>query len=233
MSAVVGKLALRKLKNVDNYNKYVIFGFVRRLVNLDKNIPILINYVILLYSPLIVEKFLVIGNFTNYFHLRRSIIKFKKDGWENTSFGSITIPSTQSYVCKWCIHINRGNDLMIGITSFNENEKKMKNKKYLQPGESLWDQNGASYCFWSQNCKYQLNKNGEEIWPEYGKSFGENDIICIELHLGKKQVLFSKNKQRFGIAYRNIKVGDDIKYKLGISMFGVGSSVTIKSFEIC
>ena len=40
---------LKRLKNVDNYNKYVVFGFIRRLAGIEV-IPQLINYTVLNYN---------------------------------------------------------------------------------------------------------------------------------------------------------------------------------------
>lgn len=220
---------LTRLKNVDNYNKYVVFGFIRESTDNIKDIPQLINYTVLLYSPQKMDSWKIVGNFTDYFHLRRTITKFKRNCWDNCSFGNITVPSTHSYICKWCLHINHGDDLMIGITSFDDKNDEIK----LQPGESLWEQDGSSYCYWSRNGTFKLNESGEETWPEYGQCFGANDDVYIELDLEKRTVVFTKNAQRFGIAYKNIKIGKHINYKLAISMFDVNSSITIKSFEIC
>lgn len=228
MSAQFEKSCLARLKNVDDYNKFVVFGFVRKWLK-SKDIPQLINYIVLLFCPLIVEKFVLIGNYNDIFHLKRTIIKTMNQ-WENTSFGSITIPSTQNFICKWCIHINKGNDLMIGITSFNEKNEK---QNYLKPGEAIWHQNGDSYCYWSKCGKYYVNKNAEETWPEYGDTFGDNDNIYIKLDLPKREISFNKNGVDQGIAYKNISIHKDIKYKLAISMYDKQSSVTIKSFDIC
>ena len=65
-------------------------------------------------------------------------------------------------------------------------------------------------------------------WKRYGASFMK-DKVSINLDLKKKEIRFLVNDQDQGIAYQNIKTGEDIKYRLVVSLYAY-ASVTIDNF---
>ena len=55
--------------------------------------------------------------------------------------------------------------------------------------------------------------------------------MTIRLDLKDRYVEFSINDKSYGKAFENIDVGQDIDYRLAISMYGKDHGVTIENFE--
>ena len=65
---------------------------------------------------------------------------------------------------------------------------------------------------------------------EYGKDVVNGDIICMELDLKDCNVSFYVNNENQGIAFKNVEIGEDIDYRLIVSLAVNGTSVSIIKF---
>lgn len=228
-------LGLQRLKRVDRYSRFLVFGFVREIFSKYKgtnqlwnNAPLLVHFIILKHCGPIVEFFTIAGNYINVLPRKRSIVKTRK-GYESCSFGNVSVSSLDTAVYKWNIVVNRGNDVFLGLVACPYGQRSLK------PGESLWDQAEMHrvYCYWSEGCVFQPDNDILDEWPNYGDNFGAGDTITIQLDLGQKTITFSRNNINQGDAYRNVKFGKDIEYTLAITLHHADSQVTIQSFRIC
>ena len=70
------------------------------------------------------------------------------------------------------------------------------------------------------------------IYPKkYLLFWNHNDVISIKLNLKKRNIEYFINNKSVGIIYKNIPIGDDIKYRLCILMSGEPQKIRLDSFE--
>ena len=61
--------------------------------------------------------------------------------------------------------------------------------------------------------------------------WGHGDVVDIKLDLKERNIEYLINNQSFGVLYKDIPVGVDIKYRLVIYIGSNGSCATIEDFE--
>ena len=143
----------------------------------------------------------------------------ERNDYENTTYGASRIDSTQFFEYRWTLKIDKdfSNFITVGISSNNE-----PNRDY-----SAWREGSIvtsvlhEYFHYAYNgyYGYSSSSDGPSQSP-YGEPFGGGDVIDIRLILGseQRQVIFYKNGKCQGVAFENIEIGNEIKYRLAISV---------------
>ena len=67
---------------------------------------------------------------------------------------------------------------------------------------------------------------------DYCKAIANGNIVTIILDLNKYTLSYKVNDKDLGIAFKNIAVGNDLKYVLAISVPDEGTSVSLINYEI-
>ena len=101
-----------ELNTVDEETQLIVFGYIRlhqKLLlptkyNIFKEIPSSIISICIFYYY-IYEEFEIAGKDILTSNDKLTIIK-QKDNWNNTTYGKMTIKSTDKCICKWKIKIN-------------------------------------------------------------------------------------------------------------------------------
>ena len=135
-------------------------------------------------------------------------------------YGYDLLDSTSDKLITYEIKFNtRLDGTVIGITNNSKNtEASVFNK----------DSSHIYYGYDNEGDKYSTDKN--EYGTEYGREYGKRDIVKMELNLSKRTIEFYVNDECQGIAFDDIKVGDDIKYKLVIEFWVRDGSCKIINF---
>ena len=143
-------------------------------------------------------------------------------GWKNESvFGKYVIPSSKGGIYTWTFKvIHYDTSLYIGITS------DIAGKFSDCFAENTTGSNYAAYY-----CGYKLSKGVKKDYNSF-KSLNHGDIMKMELDLNKKTLGFWRNDENLGPAYKNIDVGDKIKYKMAISMLNKDTKIELSSFKV-
>ena len=144
-------------------------------------------------------------------------------------FGSLIIQSlNNNNVYRWDLKITKLNpesyyNIMVGVSS------KFKFRICMQlPTPQISMSHVIEYTFADGAYIYD-----ESVWKwkNYGHRAMENDIISIELDMGRSQVRFYINYKDQGIAYKDIKKGKDIKYRLAVGALSIGTEIRIINFR--
>ena len=140
--------------------------------------------------------------------------------WNDTSYGTISIPSTSKCICEWSIRINKGNNIRLGVSI----------------GPKI-----PNYCcftsHYENNYGYSI-RNGFKIRSgrnvdkrKYASPCQQGDVIKIRLDLINFEISFYKNNINQGIAFTKIKHGGNINYFLAVSMRKANWSLTLQDFK--
>ena len=219
-------MALRRLKNIDAESKYTVGGYIReqhtKLFSknryaLFENIPISISSICTLYYHLFDYFELLDDDMISVSSDKKTITK-KCDGWGNSSYGSITIPSTNDSVCKWFVEVGTTGKCIIGLAS----------KPFLTNFNFNRIDRNKNYCYGVTTGRIK-HHNGH--WESYDKIIGCGDILCIELNLKKRYIKFYEKENDSGrIAFKNVEIGEDINYRLAVSSHIKSSQIKIVKF---
>ena len=141
-----------------------------------------------------------------------------RNGWENTTYGKIIIPSISKLKYKWYLKINKSDDghIIIGISSNTKNKKK----------RFYYDKTGNDYSYWAWKGEI-LDSKKVYLWKKYGIKCRTNDTIDMELDMNKKQLIYYINGIYQGIAFKDIKYGNNINYRFVITLYYKDSTVSI------
>ena len=250
----LGQVSSETKESKSKYNpKYTVFGYVRRLESLFRlsstqlfqNIPATVTYLcISYYEPK--EYFDMINNIDIKLSEDKTSIKkcrqrpnqsiLRKYGYslDNTSFGKLMIPSTSQFICKWYLKFNNIPKrlrlfcpFIIGVASVSESSSTDKAFNYKHNNYHKF----YSYETASIASKILKSHNENDYVRDYGTNFKENDIICLKLDLKERQITFSKNDKSFGIAFDNIDIGEDIEYRLAVTIGHLHGDISILKFE--
>eukprot|EP01083_Nonionella_stella_P255292 876434_1 len=177
---------LKDIKFIPKSTKYIVFGYNKRIEEiLQSNIPILINSLCILYY-FESDYFEIAGSGITISEDKKSITKTKTNGWgsyDNTSYLSMSIASSQSIYYIWTIKIQSSSGMInIGITSNNEIDKNFTAWRH--------DDNYSSYSHYAYNgyMGYKSSNNGISPYSaRENNGFCNGDIIDIHLDLSKKK----------------------------------------------
>ena len=138
---------------------------------------------------------------------------------DNTSFGKISIPSTSKAICKWYFKINHISNefepefkdpFRIGIVS----KISSTNKSFMDKAQN------EDYKFYGYQLGSEIleSHHGTNEVPTYERQPRVNYTYCMTLDLQKREIRYSRNNKSLGIAFDNIDIGDDIEYKLAVTI---------------
>ena len=145
------------------------------------------------------------------------------DGWWVHSFGKNQIASNKSIVCKWNLNVNcNKGECVIGITDINVDKHDFK-----VGHDIIWECDGNHCLYFVQDGSIFENKHKWRFW---GSKFMRGKV-SIKLDLKKKQVSFVVNDKDQGIAYSDVKIGEDITYRLVVALKDEDDFVEIESFQ--
>ena len=155
---------------------------------------------------------------TNY----RQITKTGATGWDNSSYGSTIIETAKNEnIYIWTFHIAKcayDSGMVIGITSKYSITTNAFSREKVSPNYGVLSYNGQ--------------KVSKHNYKSYGKQFKENDIINMILNLKKRTISYKINDIDQGVAYNNIVVGNDVNYKLAVTLGATNNSLQIIDFTI-
>ena len=90
-----------------------------------------------------------------------------------------------------------------------------------------------SYFFIGDPCVYAECEYVPNSYPNYAKSYGaKGSILTMELNLNSKELIFYIDNICYGPAVKNIKTGDNIQYKLAITLYREDLTIKIIKFEV-
>ena len=155
---------------------------------------------------------------------KKNTISHSGMGYDNTCYGNLTILSQDNKSYYWKFKINKqlqSGDISIGIDQ--DKCKWINTSFYYQIGT-------MNYSYSSNARKYNSSKV-----EEYGINYKTGDIVEMAL-IFRSNLLFGVlayilNGNKLGVAYSNVKRGDDIKYKMAIRTFMDSDSVSLLSFN--
>ena len=215
--------SLKELSKIDNWTKYAVYGWIRKMETslLSQNMPNMIIVLCILFFrrdeifQVFDEKEIQLSS------NKKCITKINRYGRTHI-YGSNEISSIVNCKYEWKLRTNeRGGSIAIGIGSLNFTTKPFNklrgfNHLYLSNGDRIMVQQG-------EYCKYEL----------YGCKFKWNEVneISICLDLGRAELKFILNGMDQGIAFKNIKKREDVKYRLMVTLWSVDDSVEIQSFS--
>ena len=191
--------------------------FKTGLYTLFQNVPNEIPSLCTLYYQLI-DYFEIIANDASVSNNGYTLTK-KKGGWNNASWCSFIINSTDACIYKWCIKYSSHN-FFIGIASDN-----------IKTDIAFDEINGNKfYCI----CPIYKTKKCHEM--NYFEVIGAdkctiNDKMEMWLELNMKNKTFSiyDDKSQI-ILFENVVSGEHIKYRLAITAYGTDAEITINEF---
>lgn len=144
----------------------------------------------------------------------------------NNIFGTIQVPSQDQCICRWDLILKRelstlDLNYLIGISS----------TMHPSTTKMVGQMDGYRYVLWNDG-EIDNNTYGFYDGPSYSKycdEFTGNNAVSIKLNLKLRQVSFIINGKDQGVAFDDIGVDTDIKYRLFIRLYR-GQSVQIVNF---
>ena len=237
---------------VDNKSKHTVFGYVRsEHGSLFKSTP----YAVFQNFPISISSIVTLYYHTPEFLNVISCIKdisVSKDGkhiyrmleWtkspllkiccdDNNNYGSIIIPSTNKSISRWDIKIiNLPNDKMYyGLIGISSNKKPSRREQAYYPTSPSYP--FYTYLFGRNRLKYHRKLLNRDYGPgidENGKRFKNGDVISMKLDLKRRQLSYYKNHKCIGIAFDHIDIGEDINYRLSITVATKAVDLSIERF---
>ena len=239
-------------------DEYMTSGYIRQQTlqcfktseyTLFQNIPDIIASVCKLYFDTI-DHFEVIGRGVHVSDNKMCITK-EICGWENTSYGSIKVPANTQNIHKWWFKIKSKARLTdedqvttfnayIGIAAKIQNKDEIKLMQEKEKGNTKTEDFYIEYSFW--NCGVSDKSSKCHIHPSkdidmqtlYGKAANEKldeNVICMDLDLRQRTIKFHVNDEDLGIAFDEIDIGDDIDYKISVTMCSIQNYVEIIDYK--
>ena len=204
----------KSLSRIDKRTKYKVYGWIRTAEQeLRLNyIPAMITNICILYIG-DDEIFHNIGNNAKLSKNMKCLTKTSINGWSKCNFfGYLEIPSKSETICQWDVKVialnHTLNQLRIGVHV----------KKY-----------GYHYAIDNRQFKFMRYKFFHD---QHLPTFDVNDIVSVHLNLKDEygKISFSVNGGNKHIAFGEIKRGENIAYRLIVSLHNVGDSVEIVNF---
>ena len=229
-------LKLQNVKFVDNSSKKLVSGYCRdtaRKVKIDQIIPDLVLHICMLFY--FQQEFIAtIGEGDEEEDHNFEISEDKRtvgliDGCWGTLYGNIIIDSLSQIICRWNIKIlrkqkesrwNYASSLYIGLCGDVQSDTFLEYDFNLPYHSFCANGNGLMYS----DSKLKANDERYTKWEE-------NDMVGIKLDLKQRNVEYFVNDKSVGIIFKNVPIGENIKYRLAITMNQDGEKIQIDSFE--
>ena len=215
------------LKTVDITTKLMIDGYVRnaqKTCSISQDIPTPIIQIILLFYYL-VEHFDIHKNIIKVCGEHRdTIIKTNSSGFNNLTFGSVSIPSTIDNIIAWTFKMETNasnqNGLSLGIIRASDAITANVGCNYLST-------NICAYLYCSSSSIYYKGK----LLKKYGEELGKiGSIIKMVLNMKSGELTYYKNDKSFGVACK-VEKGDHIEYKLAVTLYWPSATWKLINFE--
>ena len=233
---------LRELKNIDVKTKCLVYGYNHRILKTLRSQPLFQNISSLIHSLCILyffenEHFEIAGKGIRISEDRMSITNHEGSDYQNCSYLSNKLPSTDDIHCKWSFKVHASSDdtqsdqssyISIGITSNDEYDcdfTTWRGRKEQKKCE------GYAHYAYNGYMGYKSSSEGVHGGTKYGRSYSGGDTVDVEVDLKNQWIAFSKNGRSQGIAFKVIQRNEDITYRLGVSLGRRGIAVTLSSFE--
>ena len=208
------------LSNTDQNTQYSVYGWVRmqeKTLNLG-HIPVMISAICIMYYRKD-DIFEIAASGMKISSNGRIITRIGERGFSFSNvYGLNKIPTDDDNkkVYQWNLRMNKVKyGSVFGVCS----------KVFLGRG---------SFNSW----EYIYKRNGDIDDTEldkrirgYGDKLEEGDILTIELDLNNSQIKYFINGNDKGVAFKDIKRGKDIKYRLHAALSSVGSEVELISYK--
>lgn len=181
---------------------------------------------VLFYS--IVEIFDIIGNGMELSADGKIITRGEDDkvyNWINCSYGINAVPSMNKGVYKWVLKMHKvtGGGVRVGLSSTT-----VQQSCFYANNDIV----GINYIYWNgSGHSYKYLKEARWGCENYGRRYDADDMVSIILDLNQRQISFAINDEDQGVAYKDIQVGEDIHYRMFVSLYFVHDSVEIVSFS--
>lgn len=213
---------------IDDRSRFTVYGWIRKVKKLYNwaNFPLseLASIIVQYFAS--VEMFKTIAKCVELSEDKLSVTKKKGESdWRNACYGSVTIPSKSNIICEWELKISNPPGETAGIVLGIARKEDIT--QYLWDTLKDKDQYVYAYGNWSAKTNARDIDNVDYGDGEY------HDNCKVKIHLNMKlgQISFSIEDLNHGIAFDNIKKGDDIEYRLMVSLFFVGGKVEILDFH--
>ena len=224
---------MEMLKRVDDRTKYLVHGYIHLIENefkLSMNIPLSIIRICILFffdrehfekcgTDLVIE-----GDDSDTIRKENNA-----SGFANVGYTSTWIESNKFNSVKWTIKTVRGSayesGIIVGVVSkeVDMNRSVQMNKDACPSYFAITYQNGMD-----------IRVNTQKTKTKYGKTFGRTgSIFIVELDLKNQQLIYHVDGENCGVAADNIAKGDDIRYKLAVSIYWKDATLQIQDFECC
>ena len=226
-------LKLKDIKYVDDLTFKLINGYLRRISNalLIPNVIITICtlfYFIKEYFAIMINGYTTDPNYTGDYILFDDDKLSASRMWSchGSIYGNICIDSLSDVICKWYFKIIplHEKDSIWDAMFVDIGIHGGKVMKHL-----IENNIGATSFLTNGNGKILTNKRSireKEVW--YWKG---NDVLSIKLNMKDRNVEYFVNDESIGIFFRDIPIGDDIKYRLAICLDGVNVTVKLIDFQ--
>ena len=222
---------LKRLHHIDQEIKFIVCGYIRseheslfraNACILFQNVPNSITSLCTLYYYLY-DYFDLIGSDMKISNDKKTITynSFTRD-WPNANYGKNIISSTDKCIYKWYLKIRKRENIIVSVVS----------NKNCNPHLYPVHHDKYYWFFLNPDNLGKLKDHKGSTWqnPEYGKDIKNGDIVCMELNLKRENISFYINGKNLGVAFQNIDIGDDIDYRLCVTLRDLGSFVTIMKF---
>ena len=224
-------------ESVDRETQYLVYGFIHETEKLYKldNIPNIIIELCVAFFHYIDEIFSIYNPQSIQLSEDKKTITQIEFNRDDCNFGINQITSADNE-CKyeWDLNIIKMDFnsrmqrvIYIGISSLTQmnQSKKLSGYNYLYQNWTTMTGGTSSTVSWiERKRKWNLNE-------QYGEMYETGDKVTICLDFEKKQLSFKLNDIDQGVAFDDIKVGPNIKYRLIVKLCDVGSSVSIDGFR--
>ena len=216
----------KKFSKIDKRTKYGVYGWIRKAENELKlsNVPLMIQSICILYFYED-EIFNVFGTGIDVSKDKKSITK-SMCGWTNNSYGITKIQSNTNNVYEWEFIIKNRSDIERGIIIGISNAHK--------PNIMLMDHMAENEYSYAHCCdgdtfnRYGNQWDWKKTHPQH-VLWWTDDKITMTLNLATAQLIFFVNDEQ-KIRIENIVKGNDITYRMFVSMYFVNECVQLLKF---
>ena len=214
-------LSRKELDQIDQKDKDLVTGYIRKLAQLDDLIPNLVIFTALSFYH-IAECWAECGDDVTISNDGKVLTKKHGDilesNWNNTSYGNKWIDSMDPKVHKWTFHIDSDASFVFGFVA----DAVHHNDDFSASEDVI---------------NYGMVDNGS-VW-QHGSRFGlsnvevcKGDTIIITLNLVDGTILFAVNERyEDEITHRNIIQNEDTKYKICVSLLTPNHQITMIKYE--
>ena len=218
---------IAEARKADKKTNLLVYGFIRDINHMDvasANIPDLILFVIILY---LMEKeyFDKHGKFDKISDDKLTVTSTLEDDnlqeYDNTTYGHQWIPSISKVIVTWKFKGKNNRFIMMGITS-NDN---------CQSYDFSINNKATTYAFTSDG-QWSTENGKSKATIDNAIIFKRDDKISFILDLINREILIQVNDNEKKVLWTDIKVSDEIKYKLAVCMVWNKNEITLIDFNM-